>query len=173
MTESPLSSKINSLIDSEVFSTPFHKQFIFNIDMLNYRISRLQKIDTIDRGNQAEYLMVFDATLTLFRAMLLERQKENYTFQNYFRKTNRKDIADQIDAFLDLPFASYMDKSIRDVLKFIADKFICHVDKVEKSDIGLCNAWMSNLSNPYFDNNFKHIVNTLNGIINSAFEQRT
>lgn len=71
-------------------------------------------------------------------------------FQNYYRKTGRSDVADKIDAFLDPEF---MDVSIRKVLKFIADKFVCHVDKVDNTDIGLCNVWMSDLRNPYFKNN--------------------
>lgn len=164
-------SQINSpYFNMEIFGTPFMQQFSFNIDLLNYRMSRLWEIDTTIKENQQEYLMVFDATLALFRAMFLEKRNDNYTFQNYFRKTGREEVAIKIDTFLDTPFASYMNVSIRTVLKFIADKFVCHVDNVENSDIGLCNAYMSNLSNPYFDNNFKHITSELNKIINGAPE---
>lgn len=152
----------------EVYDTPFFDQFMHNIDMLNYRSSRMWEIDTFKKENQQEYLMTFDATLAIFRAMFLEKREDNYTFQNYFRKTGRLDVADKIDDFLDSEFKECMDASIRKVLKFIADKFVCHVDKVDNTDIGLCNAWMSDLRNPYFKNNFKHIMDELNAIINSA-----
>lgn len=153
----------------EFFETNFIKQFTFNIDMLNYRLNRMWEIDTMQKDNQQEYLMVFDATIVLFRAMFLENgsHKKNYTFQNFFRLTGRDEVAGQIDSFLNSPFTSYCDKSIRDVLKFIADKFVCHVDCVEDTDLGLCNVWMGNLSNPYFANNFRHIMDSIEKIINS------
>lgn len=152
----------------EVFETPFINQFSRNIDMLNYRSSRMWEIDTFNIENQQEYLMTFDATLAIFRAMFLEKREDNYTFQNYYRKTGRPEVAEKIDAFLDTPFMECMDASIRKVLKFIADKFVCHVDKVDNTDIGLCNAWMNDLCNPYFSNNFRHVMDELNAIIESA-----
>ena len=151
-----------------VFETPFIRQFSFYIDMLNYRANRIWEIDTFQKENQQEYLMAFDATLAIFRALFLESRRDNYTFQNFFRKTGHDDIADKIDEYLDSEFMECMNASIRTVLKFIADKFVCHVDKVDNTDVGLCNAWMSNLRNPYFPNNFKHIMEKLNTIIDSA-----
>lgn len=155
-------------LNLEVFGTPFIDQFSHNIDMLNYRISRMWEIDTFKSENQQEYLMTFDATLVIFRAMFLEKREDNYTFQNYYRKTGRNEIADKIDAFLETPFMECMNVSIRQVLKFIADKFVCHLDNVDNTDIGQCNAWMSELRNPYFKNNFRHIMDELNAIIESA-----
>lgn len=152
----------------KVFETPFIQQFEFNIDMLNYRLNRIWEIDTSQKENLQEYLMAFDATMALFRCMFLERGKDNYTFQNYYRLTSREETARAIDDYLDRPFLSYADISIRKVLKFIADKFICHTDKVCNEDIGWANAMMSNLRNPYFENNFKNITATLSSIINNA-----
>lgn len=53
----------------EVFETPFINQLSRNIEMLNYRSSRMWGIDTFNKENQQEYLMTFDATLAIFRAI--------------------------------------------------------------------------------------------------------
>lgn len=152
----------------KVFSTPFTEQFAWNIEMLNYRLNRIWMIDTSIKENQQEYLMAFDATIILFRCLFLENRQDNYTFQNYYRLTGREEIAKAIDDYLDTPFQPFADVSIRKTLKFIADKFVCHTDKVKNVDIGMANAIMSNLRNPYFENNFKTIVSNLNRIIESA-----
>ena len=62
-----------------------------------------------------EYLMAFDAFIALFRGLFLE------SFPN---------IAGKTDAFLDGPFNEYSNETIRRALKFIADKFVCHLDPI-------------------------------------------
>lgn len=148
-----------------VFDTPFSTQFIFNIEQLNYRLERLSQINPTDAGNNKEYLMVFDATMVLFRSMFLEKGEKNYTFQNYYRLLGQPDVADAIDDYLDSRFESWSEMSIRTVLKRIADKFICHIDSITLEDLGLINAAMAKLCNPAFDNNFQNIVQKLNEII--------
>ena len=155
-------------LNPQIFETPFIQQFEFNIDMLNYRLNRIWEIDTLRKENQQEYLMAFDATMALVRCMFLEKRQDNYTFQNYYRLTGREETARVIDDYLDSPFFSYADISIRKTLKFIADKFVCHTDKVSYEDIGLANTIMSNLRNPYFGNNFKSIMARLSSIVNNA-----
>ena len=153
---------------NKVFNTSFAERFAFNVDMLNYRINRLLAIDTFQKENMQEYQMVFDATMTLFRSIFLENRNVNYTMQNYFTLTGRQETADKLNELFDQPFTAYMDKSIRDVLKFIIDKFVCHQDKITYEEIGLCNAWMANLNNPYFEINLSHIVEEINKIIDNA-----
>ena len=148
-----------------VYKTPFSEQFIFNIEQLNYRLGRLAAINATDMSSQNEYLMVFDAALVLFRALFLENGKSNYTFQNYYRLNGRKDVADAIDAYLDSDIDNWSGESIRTVLKTIADKFVCHLDSIDTLKLGKVNAYMANMSNPYFDNNFQNIVRKLNSII--------
>ncbi len=136
--------------------------------MFTYRFNRMQAIDVTDAANKMEYLMAFDSAVVLFRALFLENLHKNYTVQNYFRKTGREATAQLIDDFLDQPFCGWADISRRKALKFIADKFVCHLDNVTNEDLGLCNALMSHLNNPYYDNNFKYIVSELDRIIRSA-----
>lgn len=157
-----------AIFNGRVFSSPFASRFEYNIDMLDYRLKKLMSIDTFNKDNMQEFQLTFDAAMVLFRSIFLENRKDNYTMQNYFRLTGREDTAEQLDALFNRPFVSYMDKSIRDVFKFIIDKFVCHQDNVTLEDIGLCNAWMADLNNPYFENNLRHIVNEISNIIDNA-----
>lgn len=150
------------------------EHFFFNIKMLEYRINRLLIIDASDIKNKQEFQMVLDATLVLFRGLFLESPHltKNLTFQNFFRCYGGSQYADKLDAFLDAPFAqwmtdSYGDKvgSIRSVLKFLTDKFVCHMDKVNVCDIALCNTIINFLINPAFENNIKHIAESIDKIV--------
>lgn len=145
--------------------TLFVEQFLFNNQQLEYRVNRAWNIDRTKKENQSEYLMAFDSALCLFRAMFLEKKANNYTYQNYFNKiVQRPEIAEKINIYLDSPF-DYTGKSIRLVLKFLADKFVCHVDSITTIDLGLANALMASLGNPYFENNLINIISKLNEII--------
>ena len=152
--------------NSQLTDTLFMDQFFFNQEQLVYRIKRAWNIDRTIKENQSEYLMAFDSALCLFRAMFLERLSKNYTYQNYFQKIGKPEIAENINKYLDSPFDS-TGTSIRQVLKFIADKFVCHVDCITNKDLGMANAWMASLGNPYFDNNLLVIVESLNTIISN------
>ena len=99
--------------------------------------------------------MLFDSFLALFRALFLEKGTKQYSVQNYYRTKGEDDKAQKIDDFLDRKIFSWSDKSIREILKFIADKFICHVDPISNEDLGLANFYMSHLGNPYVNNNLK------------------
>ena len=143
----------------------FLERFSFNIDLLNYKLSRIEEIDVRDKDQQFEYLTIFDSTITQIRAMLLERGKRNYTFQNYFNEIGKPDIAQKLDEYLDNPFDAQNSRSIRTALKFISDKFICHLDEIDSIDLGNANYIMSVLSNPYVDTNLKEILTKLTAII--------
>ena len=56
-----------------LYQRPFAEQIAFNIEQLNYRYKRLSQIDTTNKENQNEYLMLFDSFLALFRALFLEK----------------------------------------------------------------------------------------------------
>ena len=142
----------------------FIEQFFFNNKQLEYRINRAWNIDKTKNENQFEYLMAFDSALCLFRAMFLERSSKNYTYQNYFTKIEKQDVAIAIDNYLNSPF-DCTGTSIRNVLKYIADKYVCHVDSITGINLGMANAWMSSLSNPFFENNLINIVAELNRIM--------
>lgn len=173
---------------SSISNDPFMKLYNFNLEMFEYRVNKVLEIDTMDPNNQMEYMMAFDSMLSLFRSLFLEngKNKNCYTCQNYLKGIGRSETADEMDCFLDEPFNDYeflKDKqgnpvlddqgnkkplTIRYVLKFIADKFVCHQDPVSLEDIGICNTWMADLKSPYFEKNIRYIVNGLTAIINKA-----
>lgn len=162
-------SKIAEVLKDDIMQKPFLEQFEFNIEMLNYRLDRLSNIKMIDERNYMEYQMIFDSVMCLFRALLLEnpKLKKNYTVQNYLRLCHLDNKADALDAYLDQSF-EWAEMSIRETLKFITDKFVCHVDEVDVSDIGLVNALISHLANPCSEINMEAIVTNINNIINDA-----
>ncbi len=149
-----------------LYERPFAEQVIFNIEQLNYRYARLAAIDTTKKENQKEFLMIFDSFITLFRAMFLENGKKQYTIQNYYREKKQEDKARRIDDYLDNKIFSWSDKTIREVLKFLADKFVCHIDPISREDLGLANFYMSYLENPYENNNLRQIMMSISQIIN-------
>lgn len=148
-----------------LYQRPFAEQIVFNLEQLNYRYIRLSQIDTTNKENQNEYLMLFDSFLALFRALFLEKGTKQYTIQNYYREIGDDEIANKIDDFLDTKIFSWSDKSIREVLKFIADKFVCHIDPIDRDDLAHANFCMSHLGNPYFDNNLNDIMHTISKIM--------
>ena len=119
-----------------LYQRPFAEQIAFNIAQLNYRYARLSEIDTTKGAKQ-------------------------YSVQNYYRAKGEDDKAQEIDDFLDGKIFSWSDKSIREVLKFIADKFVCHIDPIEWDDLAYANSCMSHLSNPYVDYNLKYIIDKI------------
>lgn len=156
---------LNITPSNKVFTTPFAEQFVFNIEQLNYRLRRLASINCADASMQAEYLMVFDSAIVLFRSLFLENGKNNYSFQNYYRLNGRQDVADAIDAYLDSDFDDWSGFTIRKAIKTIADKYVCHIDSVGFTELAQANALMARLSNEIEPNNFQSIVKNLNTII--------
>lgn len=144
-----------------LYQRPFIEQIAFNLKQLNYRYARLSEIDTTKKENQKEYLMLFDSFLALFRALFLEKGTKQYSVQNYYRAKGKDHKAQEIDDFLDSKIFLWSDKPIREVLKFIADKFVCHVDPISNEDLGLANFYISHLGNPYVNNNLKCIMDTM------------
>lgn len=148
-----------------LYQRPFAEQVAFNLEQLNYRFARLSEIDTTKKENQKEYLMLFDSFLALFRALFLEKGTKQYSVQNYYRTKGEDDKAQEIDDFLDSKIFIWSDKPIREVLKFIADKFVCHIDPISNEDLGLANFYMSHLGNLYVNNNLKCIMDTISELM--------
>ena len=148
-----------------LYERPFAQQMAFNMEQLNYRFARLSEIDSTKHENQKEYLMLFDSFLALFRALFLENGNKQYSIQNYYKAKGQSEIAKEIDAYLDGKMFSWADKSIREVLKFIADKFVCHIDPISNDDLGMADYYMGHLNNPYVDNNLQDIMKHIYTII--------
>lgn len=159
-------------IYSKLYNTPFAEQVAFNLEQLEYRYNKLVEIDTLDKGNQCLYLMTFDSFIVLFRAMFLEPGNKQYTLQNYFRLRGQNNVAEKIDIYLDSYFYDWDIISIKKVLKFIADKFVCHMDPISSTDLGLANAYMAALGNPYVKNNIRNIMKQLFDIIREGIETK-
>jgi hypothetical protein len=159
-------------ISSKLYNTPFVEQVAFNLEQLEYRYNELVEIDTSDKENQRLYLMIFDSFIVLFRAMFLETGDKQYTLQNYFKLRGQNNVADKIDTYLDSYFYDWDTISIKKVLKFIADKFVCHVDPISRIDLGMANAYMAVLNNPYEKNNIRNIMKQLFDIIREGLDTK-
>ena len=151
-----------------LYGRPFAEQVAFNMEQLKYRFARLSEVDTTKKENQKEYLMLFDSFLALFRALLLEKDTKQYSLQNYYHKTGQNETVKKIDDYLDSKMFSWSEISIRTVLKFLADKFVCHIDPISYEDLGWANSYMSHLGNPYVENNLQDIMKTIYDIINTS-----
>ena len=81
-------------------------------------------------------------------------------------------MAEKIDIYLDSYFYDWDIISIKKVLKFIADKFVCHMDPISSTDLGLANAYMAALGNPYVKNNIRNIMKQLFDIIREGIETK-
>lgn len=145
----------------------FLEQFSFSIDLLNYKLNRLEEINSMDKTQQFAYLTIFDSIIAQLRAMFLENRNQNFTFQRYFNEKNLPDIVENINDYLDQPFDAHESGSIRERLKFLADKFICHYDAVSRNDISNANYISATLANPVAPNNLKSILWNLKSIMES------
>lgn len=132
--------------------------YTFNLDLLKYRISKLTEIDTSDKNNKFEFFTYFDAAIVQIRAMFLEKRSKNFTFQSFLRVINRPNLVEKVEEFFDEPFDG-MDfqsrdegleyRSIRKVIKFITDKFVCHNDETTSIDQGNQDYFVATLANPH------------------------
>ncbi len=152
-------------INNKLITTPFEQQVVFNIQQLNYRYNKLLSIDTHLSQNQSEYLMVFDSFLVLFRVMFLEKGNKQYSIQNYYHEKGRSEIAQDIDSFLNTKVFDWQDLSIRNMLKFISDKLVCHVDSISYGELAIANFYMSHLSNPAVKTNLQYIMTEINKLM--------
>lgn len=148
----------------------FQKQFFFNATQLEYRFNILKGLNFTDKSNQSYCLMILDSFLVLFRSLFLEKGENNYTFQNFFRMKSIPDVADRIDIYLNQEFPPFS-LSRRNALKYLTDKFVCHLDSVASLDIGLANAISAFIVNPYHEYNIVQIMIDLDAIISNGYEQ--
>ncbi len=117
----------------------FLKSFSIHYQILLDRYAKYKELDKLDNDN-LDVGTYFDIIIVQLRALCLENSsnKNNYTIQTLFRKFNKPEYADRIDAMLDQEFlpaskkADNMPFTVRDALKTLADKFICHYDNFEK-----------------------------------------
>ncbi len=157
-------------IDEDLLLDPefglYLEQFEFNVDMLNYRLQQFSKLDytNADPNNHQYCLMVTDALLVCIRAMLLDKGNYQYSFINFFKKCGDDARVQMINDYLDQKIPIY--GSVRESLKFVTDKYICHVDSVGVVGLATANTIMAQLKMPSMDVNMENIIDNLTSIIN-------
>lgn len=142
----------------------FFDMFNFNLNMLLKRLLKIRKISPLDPNNKVEWFTYFDCIITQLREMFIEneRYKNNYTYQNFLTLYGKNDIVTKINSFLETPFfdESILDSngevlSIKNAIKFIADKFICHYENTSLEELDrqeLISSTLSNISNNSINN---------------------
>ena len=145
----------------------------FNV---HYRLL-MERYEHLKRAYKPEMTIEFgtylDIILVQLRAMFIESSSysKNYTSQILMRKLNENGIANEIDAYLDSEFNDTI--SIRNALKLVADKFICHNDNFEGSNLKLWKQQIQiveQMRNIHIKPNIFTIVETLGTLIEKGFE---
>lgn len=146
-----------------------------NMLLLVHRLNKIQEFDPTDKSTFYDFLTYFDAILVQFRALLLENGNKQYTLQNYFIKQGKEEKAIQLNNYLDEPFSEY-DKDIKDsgdknyrtirkVIKYLTDKYICHYDKIATDCVGSDTYLNSELTNPNGKRNINKIFKDILAIL--------
>ena len=148
---------------------PFIKHFCMHFDLLMRRYERFTKIND-PHNTDIDVITYLDMIIVQLRAMCIESPnlKNNYTAQNLLRKVGRGDLADRIDNMLEETFYAGRDYSIRESLKRLADKLICHYDNfdgVNEFDLAISDILTNNLRNPYESKNLKYIIDILKSCV--------
>lgn len=132
----------------------FEKRFFNNLDLL---ISRINKLKVAERGS-LDYWTYYDVILTQIRAMFIEtpKLKKNYTVQNYLINIGQKEIADEIQTYMDKEL--YEGMSFKEAVKVSVDKFIAHYDKVDTEDVVIEHMCRIKLTEPNKEYNISNIL---------------
>jgi len=132
----------------------FEKRLFYNLDLL---IDRVKKFKNIEAGT-LDYWTYYDSILTQIRAMFIEtpKRKQNHTIQNYLITINQKDLAKEIDVYLDKEI--YEGMTFKEAIKVSVDKFIVHFDKVDVEDIVIEQMCRSKFTEPNKENNISNIL---------------
>ena len=144
------------------FST-YIDHFNMHYKLLLRRYKRFKEIDDI-RNADIDVITYLDIIIVQLRAMCIEspKLKRNYTAQNLLRLMKRDDLAQKIDDMLAEQFFSYRDDcDIREALKILADKYICHYDAIEDDGIGWAEIIEKQLRSPYDEHNLAYIMKTV------------
>ncbi|MBE0515392.1 hypothetical protein [Sulfurimonas sp.] len=149
----------------------------FNMQLLSYRLEKLKSINTMEKVNQFEFLTYFDASLVSIRALFLENDKKSFSLVNFFEKTNNEISLKLLYDLLDSSFNAQDEENkingekyitLKDALKLLTDKFICHHDKNSNIKIGNANYIMSILSNKHHKHYLANILERIFSIYSDA-----
>lgn len=140
--------------------------FNMHFKLLLRRYKRFREINDI-HNTDIDVITYLDMIVVQLRAMCIEspKYKKNYTAQNLLRKVGEEELASKIDAMLDEPFIPETNFPIREAIKTLADKFICHYDNFdlpdEKNHLYYSQTIEKRLRSPYDKANLDYIMKTL------------
>lgn len=126
-------------LESDLEKASYFERMIKNLNSTIFRINYLRKLNQSD--NKELWFAMYDSVLVQIRAFLCEndKNKKNYTIQNTLKKMGSNEKVEAINNYLESPLKGDYFKSgnnsgnskvitIRDGLKFVTDKFVCHFD---------------------------------------------
>lgn len=164
-------------------------RFLKNYQLLVDRYNRFKELGNVFIGERDEKRIIdrftyFDMIIVQLRAMCIENKKSNYTLQNLLTKTGNDNLAKRIEEMLDRPFVGGVEYSasdnsktipltIRNALKIVADKFVCHYDGLADNYSlysGLTLYIEVELGNPHAQINLDFIMDTISACVNEGFK---
>lgn len=143
------------------------KVFSGNLELL---LNRYAKFKDIPNSNVVEYFTYFDIIIVQLRAMCIEneRYENNYTVQVLMRKVRQDNLADRLDRYLQNELTYKI--TIKEAIKFIADKFVCHYDNTDIGDRSKEHICRANFSNTYNKFNLESIVKEIIEIVGEGLK---
>ena len=143
----------------------FIDHFNIHYRLLLRRFERFMEINQVYNAD-IDLITYIDMIVVQLRAMCIEwpNKGKNYTVQNFLRKTGKNELALRIEKMLDEPFIPDSNLSIKQAIKMLADKFICHYDNFDmerKMDFALAETVLKLLRNPFYKPNLEYIVTTI------------
>lgn len=154
-------------MDFEIWD--YIKAFSSNVELLLRRYQIFQNLS--QESGFIQYLSYFDIIMVQLRALCIENERysENYTIQVLMKKLNRSDLAQKLENYLDNEISEGV--TIREAIKFIADKFICHYDSTTINDRVKETYYRACLTNPAGKYNLNAILGEILEIISLAFKE--
>ena len=171
---------VKSMVPESIQLLIYCRNFDVHYTLLLRRYERFKEINV--PGNfDIDAITYLDMIVVQLRALCIESNihKNNYTAQILLRKLGYPDLAERIDHMLGESFFEEEDSTsvtIRDALKLLADKFICHYDNYDAPEQDNQNRAImieQQLKNPYMSRNLDYIMNTIISCIGKGIQDKT
>lgn len=144
-------------------------EFLLRFD--RFKQIRSQYEITKDKKLLTDFRCYIDILIVQIRSFCLENDinnKKNYTVQHFLNLFSSEESAKNLDNFLEKPLYGTKDDgycSIKQAIKFVSDKYICHHDKLSEVGISQIDFIIAELVNPYSKINLDIIINELSKYI--------
>lgn len=134
-------------------------------------VQRYDKFSKLSLNETVDWFTYFDMIIVQLRALCVEnaRYSSNHTLQITLRKLGKDDLADRIDTFLETTLI-WDETPLKEAIKFIADKFICHYDDVDLGERALEHSLRGALSNPEGRCGLSVVIKEIVNVINEAYK---